>query len=226
MSRTICPNCGSENQEGTYYCSQCGYQFKTTEQQTSDETTAPTSISTGHKVCPGCGAKNAPSSKYCYHCGLLLPMELHAAAEMEAIGTPAGFWIRLVAYLIDGIVVSLIALLLAITFTDASASQVWAIFSGEVEDWTISIIPTMVDLAYFTICIGRWGQTVGKKVLSIKVLRSDNSPMSYPMSFARSLAYYLSALIFGIGFLMIAFSSNKRGLHDRICDTKVVKIRT
>ena len=223
MNSIRCTNCGFENTEEARYCIKCGYPLQDTRQQPPGEDTISTGVPTGSKVCSGCGAINASSSNYCYRCGLLLPRQF--STEMEHAENLAGFWIRLGAYLIDGIFITVISLLIATTFTDTNLSQVWAIFAGEVEDWTISIIPTIIDIAYFTYCNGKWGQTIGKAVLGIKVFRNDDSPVSYQRSFARGLAYYLSALIFGIGFLMIAFSSRKRGLHDHICDTKVLKIR-
>ena len=54
------------------------------------------------------------------------------------------------------------------------------------------------------------------------MVRNDGSKVGIGRAFARYLCYTISFLILGIGFLMILFRPDKRGLHDLICDTKVV----
>jgi uncharacterized RDD family membrane protein YckC len=59
--------------------------------------------------------------------------------------------------------------------------------------------------------------------LNLKVVRPDGSPLSLGRAFARYFAKVLSGLILGIGFIMAGFDSQKRALHDRLCDTRVIK---
>jgi uncharacterized RDD family membrane protein YckC len=47
--------------------------------------------------------------------------------------------------------------------------------------------------------------------------------MSYLRAFGRHFAKYLSAMILGIGYFMAAFDDQRRTLHDRICETRVVR---
>jgi uncharacterized RDD family membrane protein YckC len=59
--------------------------------------------------------------------------------------------------------------------------------------------------------------------LRIKVVKPDGSRVSYWRAFGRGLAYYLNQFTLGFSFLIIAFTSKKRGLHDYIADTVVIK---
>jgi uncharacterized RDD family membrane protein YckC len=55
------------------------------------------------------------------------------------------------------------------------------------------------------------------------VVRTDGSRVGIGRALARYLAYVPSAIILGGGFLMIAWRQDKRGLHDLICDTVVIR---
>ena len=60
----------------------------------------------------------------------------------------------------------------------------------------------------------------------LKVVRPDGSPVGVGRAFGRYFAKMLSAMVLWIGFIMVAFEPEKRGLHDMICDTRVVRTRT
>jgi uncharacterized RDD family membrane protein YckC len=57
----------------------------------------------------------------------------------------------------------------------------------------------------------------------LKVVTADNDRVSYPRAFGRYFAEILSGLILLIGYIMAAFDDQKRTLHDRICDTRVIR---
>ena len=78
-------------------------------------------------------------------------------------------------------------------------------------------------MTYYIFFTGYNGQTPGKMALRIQVVRTDGTPMTYGRAFLREVVgKFLSALILGIGYIMAAFDADKRALHDRICDTRVV----
>ena len=81
-----------------------------------------------------------------------------------------------------------------------------------------------VRAAYFIYFIGKSGQTPGKKVCRIRVVNADGSQVTYGKATGRFFGYILSSLILCIGFLMAAWDDEKRALHDRICDTRVIKV--
>jgi len=76
---------------------------------------------------------------------------------------------------------------------------------------------------YEGLFVSQMGATPGKMVLGMKVVRPDGSRVELGRAIGRYFAKILSALILCIGYLMVAFDSEKRGLHDLICDTRVVR---
>jgi uncharacterized RDD family membrane protein YckC len=72
--------------------------------------------------------------------------------------------------------------------------------------------------------VGKYGATVGKMAAKIKIVNADGTPVSYGKAAGRYFAEILSSMICGIGYLMVAFDNEeKRALHDRICNTRVVR---
>jgi uncharacterized RDD family membrane protein YckC len=57
----------------------------------------------------------------------------------------------------------------------------------------------------------------------IKVVNGDGSKISYLKGMARFFSYWVSSLICLIGFFMMLWDEEKRTLHDRICNTRVIK---
>lgn len=176
----------------------------------------------GRKVCPGCGTINEASSVYCYNCGVALPPQVIPSAE--AVGNPAGFWVRTAAFIIDNILVTVFVVLVVTLLLGVQASEVWTELTRYEGSWRTTITSEALSVAYFTFAIGKWGQTLGKAMLGLKVSRKDGSRLTYWRSFARYWSYYLSAIPLFLGFLFIALTSKKRGLHDYVCDSKVVKV--
>ncbi|MDP6495768.1 MAG: RDD family protein [Dehalococcoidia bacterium] len=168
--------------------------------------------------------QRAPTSAYCYRCGLQLSGDLYTQAE--GIGNPAGFWIRLGAYIIDEVLLILAGILLTVTFTEMDAEQAFNELAGESAGWATTLITIVIGVAYYTFTVGQWGQTVGKAILGLKVTRKDGSHLTYWRSFTRYWAYFASFVPLGLGFISIGLSSQKRGWHDLICDTRVVNLRT
>ena len=137
-----------------------------------------------------------------------------------------GAWIRLLSTAIDGIVILIINVIARLILGGDSA----------VASWLVPII----GAAYF---IGLWtlrGQTLGKMIIGAKIIRTDGNPIGFTRAFLRYLVffaylliarfiggqYYVVFAIIIIVFITIAFSRDKRGLHDRIVGTLVINSRT
>ena len=121
----------------------------------------------------------------------------------------AGFWIRLGAGIIDGVILTLIAWIIIHVFSSLIICVVAEI---------------VIEVAYF---VGFWawrGQTPGKMMVGIKIIRTDSSPITLSHAFIRYCGYIVSVLTLFIGFIWIAFDSHKQGIHDKIADTYVVKL--
>jgi uncharacterized RDD family membrane protein YckC len=139
----------------------------------------------------------------------------------------AGFWIRFGAKFIDGIVLMIIVFIVMIPFGMFFAVDPNQIAAGE--NGTVFLILALqlliqigIPLAYVTFFIGKYQATPGKMVCGIKIIRPDGEALSYLRSFGRYFSELLSSMTFTIGYLMAAFDSEKRALHDRVSDTRVV----
>ncbi len=84
------------------------------------------------------------------------------------------------------------------------------------------LLQLLLPLIYDVFFIGKYGATLGKMALKIKVVTADGAPVSYLRAFARYFAKVVSALPCMIGYLMAAFDEERRALHDRICNTRVI----
>jgi uncharacterized RDD family membrane protein YckC len=87
----------------------------------------------------------------------------------------------------------------------------------------ILLLNILIPSIYEGLMVGKFGATLGKMALGLKVVDPDGGKISYPLAFGRYFAKFISGFILGFGYLMVAFDSEKRGLHDMICRTRVVK---
>ncbi len=80
----------------------------------------------------------------------------------------------------------------------------------------------LVLLYYPVMESSRWQATIGKRFCGLTVVNLGGKRISFVRALMRHLAKYLSGALFGIGFLMIAVRSDRRGLHDLIAGTLVL----
>lgn len=79
---------------------------------------------------------------------------------------------------------------------------------------------------YFTAFIALWnGQTIGKKLLGIKVLQLDGSQLSLWDSFGRYGGYGAGLATGLLGFIQVYWDPNRQAIHDKISATVVIDIR-
>lgn len=136
-----------------------------------------------------------------------------------------GFWIRLGARVIDTIILQVanyivvagIALVFAIDVKPSSPGQFTAMTLLQLA------IALVLGLSYEVWFLGNHSATPGKMICGLKVVRPDGEKISYMRALGRYFATGLSAAIIGIGYIMAGFDSEKRALHDRVCDTRVVR---
>jgi uncharacterized RDD family membrane protein YckC len=78
---------------------------------------------------------------------------------------------------------------------------------------------------YLTLFTAAGGQTIGKMATGIRVVSMDQDLVRVPLGRAilRAVAYFVSALPAGLGFLPALVGADRRGIHDRLADTRVVK---
>ena len=142
----------------------------------------------------------------------------------------AGFWIRFLARLIDSILLNIALLVIRIPlgismFTPMARRDPAAIMAMMGAVAVATLLSLLVTAAYEIYFISAKGATLGKMALGIKVVRADGAPISMGLAAGRYFAQWLSAIIFMIGFIMAGFDEQKRALHDRICETRVIYSR-
>jgi len=133
---------------------------------------------------------------------------------------------RFAAVLVDGVilmVVIFIPIMVLMMFMIASAKA-----SGSSDPMPVWFMPIIMILEYglpaaFEIFfIGKYGATPGKMLLKVKVVSPDGGRISYGRATGRYFSKILSGIILYIGFLMAFWDDEKRALHDRICQTRVI----
>jgi uncharacterized RDD family membrane protein YckC len=131
---------------------------------------------------------------------------------------PAGFWIRAVALAIDVVVFVVVQLTLA-----RLARALWG--PGPGGDAPVPAAVTLFTLlftaAYTTTLHALGGQTIGKSIVGIRVVAEDGALLTVGPALLRYLAYYLSAVPLGLGFLAAGMRRDKRALHDLIAGSRV-----
>lgn len=143
-------------------------------------------------------------------------------------GKPAGFWMRYAALGIDwqllALPVALFGILAAVMMPLMMAVRLPASAAAAV-GLTIALFLLGFVVAYSVWMHGKWGQTLGKMALGMKVARTDGSALGYGGAFLRWIGSVLSALILMIGYIMAGVRSDKRSLHDLIAGSRVTYIR-
>jgi uncharacterized RDD family membrane protein YckC len=151
------------------------------------------------------------------------------AVPSAAKGSPAGFWIRFAAYLIDFAIQMIPMMIVMVIFLltmfprlqmgqeDLSITWVLLLTAG----W---LVAAGIFIAYPLYFWTSWGATPGKSLLRLKVVTTQGqSPIDMKHALLRLIGYMINGFTFGIGFLLIVLSEDRRGLHDRIAETAVVR---
>lgn len=127
-----------------------------------------------------------------------------------------GFWIRMLAAVLDSLVLQAV-------FIGFNAAMGIHFFDPP---FVVSVFQTIIALAYYIILTVMYGQTLGKMATGIKVVQQDDRSNGWGRIIVReTIGKFISAIILCIGFIIIAFDREKRGLHDHLCNTRVVKMK-
>lgn len=126
----------------------------------------------------------------------------------------AGFTKRFIANLIDFILVALAGWAIGLIFGVN-------IFK---ESWGVKWFNNILTMIYFIVMeAGRNNATLGKQIVGLKVVTTNGAPITLQDALVRNLCKIISAAILMIGFIMVAFSVKKQGLHDMIAGTLVIE---
>ncbi|MEM9085842.1 MAG: RDD family protein [Pseudomonadota bacterium] len=131
----------------------------------------------------------------------------------------AGFWMRVVAYFIDAIVLTLIMIPVTL-LTGGSLYDTSAPTSLDFSDF----FGLIIGVGYFVGMEGSTKQaTFGKMAMGLIVTDQQGGRISYARATGRYFGKILSGVILLIGYIMVAFTQRKQGLHDLLAGTLVVR---
>ncbi|HKW30031.1 MAG TPA: RDD family protein [Verrucomicrobiae bacterium] len=162
-----------------------------------------------------------------YICANCKPVFLQKLAEGAPINTGelnyARFGTRCAAYLLDVLILMVvnvvIGMIAGLSVAQAAGMQPKGALALQLILFAIQLT---IGISYEVILIGKYGATLGKMACKIKVVTADGGRVSYLRAFGRYFGKMLSGFTCLIGFIIAAFDSQKRALHDHICNTRVV----
>ncbi|OQY25303.1 MAG: hypothetical protein B6I37_01590 [Desulfobacteraceae bacterium 4572_35.2] len=136
---------------------------------------------------------------------------------------PAGFWLRVLAAVIDSIICNAVVFVMGFGIGFLIESNNYGF--NEMTQLLIMAMGIIVTLFYYIFFTGYGGQTPGKMALQIKVIHNDGSEIGYGQAFVReTIGKIISYLLLCIGYLMVGLRRDKRGLHDLLASTRVIKL--
>jgi uncharacterized RDD family membrane protein YckC len=176
--------------------------------------------------CQKCGAQTDDQAAFCDKCGTALqkasPETGATAPTYPAAVQYAGFWRRLGAAIIDGLIVGAVTLViyLVLIVGGISTGGIAGFFIGYFIAYALAII---LGWLYYALMESSAKQaTLGKMALGIIVTDAQGQGVSFARATGRHFGKILSGIILYIGYIMIAFTAKKQGLHDILADCLVV----
>ena len=133
---------------------------------------------------------------------------------------------RLIAYIIDVVIVGAVSLVLFILLglIAAVAGSAGADFIAGLGIILAFLVWLAFTLLYFPYFWAKSGQTPGMKMQHIKDVRdADGGPISGPSAFVRLIGYWINGIVFYIGYIWILIDKRRRGWHDLIAGTCVIE---
>jgi len=136
-------------------------------------------------------------------------------------GTYGGFWIRVVAYIIDAIILGIIGGIISVP-VGVNYSDLNSLNSGAAR--TSNGIDLVLSFLYFTLLWSYMGGSLGQRVLGLRVVDAmTGQPISFGKAAIRWLGLFISFLVCLIGVIWVAFDARKQGWMDKIAGTVVVR---
>ncbi|MFS0553580.1 RDD family protein [Brevibacillus sp. 179-C9.3 HS] len=149
------------------------------------------------------------------------PASLEPYPEAHPQHLYAGFWIRVVASLLDSL------FLIGISYLVFNPlRRVFAVPYASFH--FIDLLEVVFDLLYLILLTWWSGQTLGKLITGIRVIsaRQARGSLSVGQVLLREvIGKFVASLVFGLGYLWVAWHPRKQGWHDLIAKTYVIRDR-
>jgi uncharacterized RDD family membrane protein YckC len=200
-------------------------------------------IADGATFCPACGQPIGAAAAGAPQTGVAgaAPMDAYSAGAYGATAVRpvayAGFWLRFVAIIIDGILIGIVSTPFRIAILAMMGMHTGGLFgTARPEDpaamlailFPIIMISVAVsgtiNWLYFAFCeSSSWQGTLGKKALGLQVTDLEGNRISFGRASGRFFAKIISGMILMIGYIMAGFTAKKQALHDMIAGCLVIK---
>ncbi|MFZ0053115.1 MAG: RDD family protein, partial [Desulfobaccales bacterium] len=186
--------------------------------------------------CPACGKEAPELTNFCQYCGQTLnwaaggPQIQGTAGRSPAAVKYAGFWLRFVALVLDGIFIFIVVLgaatvvkfILGVPIGPGAGRYGVKGLGGA--HAIILFIFILVPWLYWALMESSPQQaTLGKMALGLKVTDLQGEPISFGKATGRFFGKFVSELILYVGFMMAGWTEKKQALHDIMAGTLVVK---
>lgn len=193
-------------------------------------------------ACSQCGRSLAPSelvhiagSWVCANCKPAFLSRMMASGAAPSALHYGGFWIRFGARIIDGIVIGIpimiiAAMLIPNLFRTANQSPATINPMFAALGLTFFVVAFLAGGCYEVLMLKYRSATVGKIACGLKVVRPDGGSLSWGVCFGRFFMWnvvtsgipYLNSVLMLVSSIMLGTDDQKRALHDRVCDTRVI----
>jgi uncharacterized RDD family membrane protein YckC len=194
--------------------------------------------------CSKCGTNVAEGAGFCASCGQPVGGVV-AAPPVAGLQTGyvaarptiayAGFWLRFVAIIIDGILLAIVGGIITLPFMASigfhgmfmhdrmpfNPADLIALFATFF--WVILIRFVLNWLYFAAFESSAWRATLGKKALGLEVTDLAGQRISFGRASGRFFGKIISALILWIGFIMAGFTEKKQALHDMMAGCLVIR---
>ena len=207
----------NETLSGTFFCNKCG-----------------TLNTVGAQFCSHCGASTSPTPGVTPASPSSNPVSPYStpATSYQAVAPVAGagyggFWIRVVAAIIDGVLLRVVVAPVGMIFGGLGLAGG---MMGGIPHMGLGLLGGGVT--FVLVLFGSWlyeafmesssyQATLGKMIFGMKVTDLSGNRISFGRATGRHFAKWLSAMILCIGYIMVGFTERKQGLHDMLAGTLV-----
>jgi uncharacterized RDD family membrane protein YckC len=141
----------------------------------------------------------------------------------------AGFWMRAIAVVIDTIVLAVVTFPVGYVFGYLIGYEMASSGAGAQEIQTVAegvgnLLGIFIAWIYFSAMeSSKLQATLGKKALGLRVVDGDGNRIGFGRATGRYFAKIFSAILLFVGYFMAGWTKRKRGLHDMMANTLVIK---
>ena len=234
-----CPKCGTFNNDFVKYCYKCGNQLKFDNNENQNQNGFDPNVNNQNGFNQNGFNQNGYNQNGYNQNNFNQNYNPYSQNNYNYYNEPyAGFWKRVAAYLIDGVIIYIVSVMINIILVVALGINT-ALLSSFANNYSFAessipaelvtyylvaiLINVIISWLYFALMESSSKQgTIGKLAVGIKVTDYDGNKISFIRATGRYFGKIISSFILGIGFLMAGFTERKQALHDYLASTYVV----